>query len=317
MPGYGHAERRREQGRNIVVLLVKRWVLRGMNQNSQKKKGEKDMKRFILGVFAVVFALFMFTAAAQAASGVGSGGLAIDNVPNIVGVAVGMLPDYTGSTHYIFGAAPFVKYTFEGNMYVRLLATDLQVNLIDNPVMRFGPAFSYYFKRGDNVENSQVASMKEIDGGFNAGAFVGIELPKADNPRQRFIANLEWLDDISGKYAGYTLTATATYWYPVAMPVDLFLGVSSTYGDKNYMQTYFGVSPSDSLRSGLPVFDAGAGMRDFTFSGGGIYHLTKEWHLAAGLRYQKLLDDANNSPVVNIAGTSSQVIFGVGVAYSW
>jgi len=228
-----------------------------------------------------------------------------------------MVPDYMGSTHYTFGIAPFLRYSFEGNMYVRLLATDLQVNVIDNPVFRFGPAASYYLKRSDSVDNSQVASMKEVDGGFNAGAFVGFEIPSSTNPRQRFIANLEWLDDVSGKYAGYTLTMSATFWYPVDMPLDIFVGGSTTYGDRNYMNTYFGVTPADSLRSGLPTFTASAGERDYTVSGGGVYHLSKEWHLAAGLRFQRLIDDANNSPVVAIAGTKSQFIFGVGAAYSW
>ncbi|HAM49512.1 MAG TPA: MipA/OmpV family protein [Nitrospiraceae bacterium] len=274
------------------------------------------MKKIILGLFAVVFALSMFTAAAQAASGLGGGGIAIDNVPNIVGVAVGMLPDYVGSHNYTFGAAPFVKYSFEGNMYVRLLATDLQVNLIDHPVLRFGPAFNYRLERSD-VENSQVSAMKKIDGAFEAGAFVGAEMPSASNPRQRFIVNFEWLDDVSNKYAGYNFTLSASYWYPVSMPLDLFVGGGFMYADKNFMQTYFGVTPSDSFLSRLPVYTASAGIENFSLLGGGVYHLSKEWHVLAGLRFQRLLDDANNSPVVANVGSASQFVLGVGAAYSW
>ena len=40
------------------------------------------------------------------------------------------------------------------------------------------------------------------------------------------------------------------------------LGVNADWADRNYMQTYFGVTPEQSTRSGYAEYDANAGLRD-------------------------------------------------------
>jgi outer membrane protein len=114
---------------------------------------------------------------------------------NAVGVGIGMLPDYQGSDDYMIGGAPFAKVTLlpKTDYYARLLATDLQVNIINHPVFRFGPAINYRFGRNDDVEDSVVKHMKEIEGTIEAGAFVGIQLVDKDNPRNRFLSQIEFL----------------------------------------------------------------------------------------------------------------------------
>ena len=46
-------------------------------------------------------------------------------------------------------------------------------------------------------------------------------------------------------------------------------------------------------------------------------HLSQHWHLAAGVRYERIVGDAEDSPVVAIAGSANQWIAGLGVAFSW
>jgi outer membrane scaffolding protein for murein synthesis (MipA/OmpV family) len=41
------------------------------------------------------------------------------------------------------------------------------------------------------------------------------------------------------------------------------------------------------------------------------------WHIAAGVKYFYLMDDAKDSPVTDDEGNANQWIAGVGVAYSW
>jgi outer membrane protein len=45
-------------------------------------------------------------------------------------------------------------------------------------------------------------------------------------------------------------------------------------------------------------------------------HLTEAWKLAAGIRYMRLVGDAEDSPVTKV-GDNDQWIGGIGVAYTW
>ena len=108
--------------------------------------------------------------------------------------------------------------------YARLLATDLQVNIINHPVFRFGPAINYRFGRNDDVEDDVVKHMKEIDGTIEAGAFVGIQLVDKDNPRNRFLSQIEFLGDVGGEYDGWNIALSANYYFQVHKAVDLVLG---------------------------------------------------------------------------------------------
>lgn len=42
-----------------------------------------------------------------------------------------------------------------------------------------------------------------------------------------------------------------------------------------------------------------------------------DWHLAVGAKYFRLLDDAQDSPVVDNRGERDQWIAGLGFAYGW
>ncbi len=272
------------------------------------------MKRFVPGVLAGMF-LFLMAGVARAASM--ESPVIFDNIPNVVAVGIGMVPDYPGSKHYELVPAPAARFTFTGERYIQLFATELNVNVVNHPILRFGPSLNYRFGRSDSVDDDVVKKMEKIDDTVEAGAFFGVVFADARNPRQRFIANVDFLHDIGGTYKGYNVTLNARYWYPISRPIDISSGASTTYADNKYMQTYFGVSQGDSARSGLPVYNASGGMRDVTVSPAVVFHLSRSWHLGAGFRYQRLLGDAQDSPVVKDRGSANQWVYGIAVAYSW
>jgi outer membrane scaffolding protein for murein synthesis (MipA/OmpV family) len=77
------------------------------------------------------------------------------------------------------------------------------------------------------------------------------------------------------------------------------------------------VSSSDAAKTGLSRFDAESGFRDINIPVGLVFHYSMNWHLAAGIKYFSLLDDASDSPITEDRGSDSQVFAGLGVAYSW
>ncbi len=240
----------------------------------------------------------------------------IENVPKIVGLGFGFAPDYVGSDHYKFVAAPFLRYQLAGTQrYFLVRATEVEFNMVDHPWLRLGPALNLRPGRSD-VENDQVNRMKDIDWAIEAGAFIGAEFIDKANPRQRLILDVEFLQDVSGVHRGNLTTFSIRGWLPLSLMFDATLGVSTSLGSPGFMQTYFGVSAEDSLRSLLRPYSLSTGLRDVSVTPGIVMHLSKSWHVAGGLRYSLLVDGAEKSPVVEV-GSKNQWIMGLAGAYSW
>ena len=268
-------------------------------------------------IFSLLFVFVCALSIAQAAQAQESP-FVINNVPNVVGASVGIIPDYQGSNDYMFGGAPFFRLTYgKSEWYLMLKGVELSANVLNHPWLRLGPVVNYRFGRDDNIEDDVVKKMEEIDDTVEAGLFAGVEFVEGDNPRQRFISSIQFLGDVGNEHGGYTAALVARYWYPVHKAVDVSLGVGGTYADDHYMSTYFGVDQRDADKTGLSVFDAESGVKDVNLSPAVVVHLSMNWHLAVGAKYFRLLDDAQDSPVVDDRGERDQWIAGLGVAYSW
>ena len=80
------------------------------------------------------------------------------------------------------------------------------------------------------------------------------------------------------------------------------LGVQGTlslgWADRRHLQSYFGVTPEQALRSGYPVTTMSAGLRDVTVSAGWRRALGPQWALFGGAGLTRLIDEAASSPLV-------------------
>lgn len=238
------------------------------------------------------------------------------DLPNLVAAVAGFVPEFEGADDYQLGALPAAQYSLGKNRYVRLIGTELSANILPHRFLRLGPSVNYRFGR-DDVEDAVVGRMKKIEGAIELGVFGGVDVVNETNPRYRFNASLQYLQDVSDEHDGSILTLSARYWRPVGKPFDVSIGGALTYASGNYMSTFFGVTSADSAASGLRTFDSEAGIKDFSLTPMLVMHLSRTWHIGVGLRYKRLLSDAADSPVVDERGSSSQFVGGVGVIYGW
>jgi outer membrane protein len=244
--------------------------------------------------------------------------LEIPAVRNYVGVGVGTIPDYFGSDNYTVAAAPAAQLRFDDSeRYVRLLVTEVSVNIMDHEAWHLGPALQYRFGRDDDIDDEVVGRLDEIDGTVELGGFVSWRWVDEPDPRHRVVASARLLQDVADEHGGFVASAGLRYFRPITLPLTLAGGVTAFYGSEYYTSTYFDVTPAGAARSGLPEFDAGSGFRDIRTHAMAIFSFSPNWHVGAGVMYARMVGDAADSPIVDDRGSANQIIAGIGVGYAW
>lgn len=76
------------------------------------------------------------------------------------------------------------------------------------------------------------------------------------------------------------------------------LGLTSSWGTGKYMQTYYGVTTSQSAASGFTRHDAGSGIYAYSLNMDWTYRINKNWSAAASAGVTQLAGDARDSPIV-------------------
>ena len=74
-------------------------------------------------------------------------------------------------------------------------------------------------------------------------------------------------------------------------------GPGITWASDDYMTTFFGVTPEQSTRSGLPVYEAKAGVHALRFGVGAGYRIDRRWSLGGRIGTSRLEGDAAASPI--------------------
>ena len=236
--------------------------------------------------------------------------------PNFVGLGVGGYPDYLGSDDTAVGVAPIARLSLGGDRFVRLLANDIRVNLLDDPNWRLGPAGIWRMGR-DDVDDDVVRKVHEIDDSVSLGLFGAYVWRDPQDIRRTAGVGAFALADVSDVYDGWTAGLNAYATQPVAATWTLGGGAAFTYGSGNYMDEYFGVTRADSLASGLPVYVPESGLRDVRAWAVALLHLSPQWNLGAGAMYMRLIGDAADSPIVSDRGSRNQWVYGIIGLYAW
>jgi outer membrane protein len=226
-----------------------------------------------------------------------------------LGLGAATTPDYEGSEDYQLVPVVMLKAESPSGQYFEFLGTTARANLVPSAMWGAGPMLRYRGPR-DNVENNRVDRMKDIDDAWEFGAFGKIVY-------DRIFGKAELVYDLADAYGGYLFTLTGGYRAPINPSLVLTGTLSTTYADKDYMDTYFGVSTGDSIRSGLDFYSADAGFKDIALTGICQYVFLPKWSLMGALRYMRLLGDAEDSPVVDDEGDENQFSGGILVFYKF
>lgn len=226
-----------------------------------------------------------------------------------VGAGLAAVPDYEGSED--FTATPLLMVTakWEEGYSIKFLGNKLRANVLPDNTWSAGPVLQYRAKRNSDVSNNKVSKMKKIDATIEAGVFGGFKAEGWDS-------SLQWVTDTSDKHDGYLTTFDAGYTFPASGLVSR-VGISTTYADKDYMDTYFSVDSDNAARSGLKKYKADSGLKDFGINLTTNYAINDSWGVTGLVGYTVLLNDAKDSPVVDDEGNSNQFMLGAMATYKF
>ncbi|MYM38056.1 MipA/OmpV family protein [Duganella qianjiadongensis] len=210
-----------------------------------------------------------------------------------LGVGLAYVPEYAGGKKSRVVPLPIFERTFSNGFFISSTRGLGYQMAKDN--LQLSAALSYGGARADHKRNifegsDALKGMGDIDGAAQA----------VFNASYRFDAisvSLGTTQNLGQRSHGNTYTLGSSLQLMNTASDQLGLGISAEYGDHKHVQTYFGVTPRQSMYSGYNTFLTKAG---FTSVGAAVnwnHVIDKQWsvHTVAGFR--TLTGDAADSPL--------------------
>jgi outer membrane scaffolding protein for murein synthesis (MipA/OmpV family) len=245
-----------------------------------------------------------------------------------VGLGAQSAPRYEGTGSRKVSALPVLQVQWSSGLFISGMSAGM--HLSDSPTFEFGPLLAVHPGRdesgtgnsADGIGSSSLIGFTPAD-----RAMTGNRLSGMDEIRARLQA---------GAFANYYLTPewrlTGSLLYGAGNDHDgarLELGVqrlAAVLGERhrvslsagvavvnrNYNQTYFGVSIEEAARSRFGYYQPGGGLQDAHLGARWNWAWTPSWMLTSNLQAKRLLGSANKSPLVE---RSTHLTVSTAIAY--
>lgn len=214
-----------------------------------------------------------------------------------VSLAVAAKADHFGSDVARVSVLPAIEYQW-GNGWFAGTSRGVGYSFSRDPILQFGVGLGLDLGRRESTTGT-LAGMGSIDAKVEYGAFVNF----APDRHWRVSSLLRYGSGHTGQ--GATANLAVGYGMAIAPQWRLEGGASTTWANAQYMQSYFGVSASQSLQSGNAVYSPSAGLRDLTASLRLGYQVTPQVSVSGGVTATSLLGDARHSTLVTGPDTVS------------
>jgi outer membrane scaffolding protein for murein synthesis (MipA/OmpV family) len=225
-----------------------------------------------------------------------------------VGLGAQFVPAYPGADGH--SLRPLVDVSVSrGTRPFRFEAPDESFgpSLIKEGGLEIGPALNF---EGSRTAKDVGAALDKVPFTFEAGAFVQY----AFGPKFRIRTELR---KGLGGHDGWTGQAGADF---VARDGDDWLfsvGPRVTWSDARYHRAYFGVTAAEAARTGLAAYRPGGGIQAVGATAGFLKRLGKRFGLYSYAKYDRLVGDSADSPVVRGFGSRDQLSGGLALTYTF
>ncbi len=203
----------------------------------------------------------------------------------MLGAGIRVEPKFEGAKDFTIIPLPMISAEF--GQYVSVDPSGLTINAWQYEGLSVKGRLGYDFGR-DSDDDKYLDGLGDI----GASAVLGVDLSYELMPFEFKLS----LDQNLGGSDGFS----AKFGTALMVPMDPFMfsiGPSVTWADGNYMESYFGVTEKQSIRSGLREFEAEAGFKRVDLEISGLYFINEHWALRGEVGVGYLVGDAADSPV--------------------
>lgn len=214
-------------------------------------------------------------------------------------------PEYEGSDNYQVKGVPFLGITWRDTVFLNA-RNGLGAYVLNRHDVKLGLSVGYSFGR-DEDDSDDLDGLGDVDGGATANALFKWKIDAIS-------FNAHYEQQFTGEDTGFQVHLGLGYDLMPARKFMLKPSVRTSFASSDYMEAYFGVSSNQSDRSGLREYDTDAGFKSVGAQITAIYRLTHHWGIQASTGYDRLVDDAADSPVVK---DENQFRIGMGLSYTF
>lgn len=241
-----------------------------------------------------------------------------------LGVGAGMTADYEGSNDYRFIPAAAIRGKYRGLSFSTrglYLYVDVVPDSHAKAKFNAGPIVGARLNRTRKTKDDIVDLLPRRKTAIEAGGFAGVTLSGVTNPYGTLSARVDVLHDFANAHKSTIVSPNIDFSTPLSMTTYVSASVGIDYVSNRYADYYFSITPADSLVSGLPVYDAGGGMK--AWKAGVLVNQSLSGNLLSGLslfgtvQYSRLVGDFKRSPIVSERGSPNQWLYAAGLAYTW
>lgn len=246
-----------------------------------------------------------------------------------VGVGAAWSPSYLGSDDYAVSPLPIVQGSYRG-IDLNPRGAGLAVDFLRDPEgggvgLDLGVAARLRSDRAAQIEDRVVESLGKLDRAVEIGPTAGVSFARLFNPYDSLTLTGDVAWDIAGAHGGMVASPSVTYFTPLSRAMAASLSLGAEYGDGEFMDYYFRVTPAQSAATGgaLAEFEPDGG--GFTSAGAALllaFDLNGDitdggWGLVALAGYSRVLGDARASPYTSARGSADQFFGALGVGYTF
>ncbi|RTL72616.1 MAG: MipA/OmpV family protein [Hyphomicrobiales bacterium] len=224
-----------------------------------------------------------------------------------IGAGVVVVPKFEGAKTYQAVPFPFIAPSGlnQGTGFVQVRGLDdFRLRFFKSNGFEAGLVTGYRLGR-DSSDSSKLAGFNDINGGLVLGGYAGYRAGP-------LFFSASYHHQVTGDDTGGVVRLLAEHTSRLDRSTTLTATVATNIASKDYMQTYFGVTPAQAGL--LPVYSASAGFKDVSASLTAAVELDPKWTLYMTGKYTRLVGDAADSPVID---TPNQFFAGAGLTYKF
>ncbi|MEO7503834.1 MAG: MipA/OmpV family protein [Sphingomicrobium sp.] len=241
-----------------------------------------------------------------------------------IGAGAAWMPDYEGSNEHKLTPAAAIRGRVSGiSFFTR--ATYLYVDVVPRGSGKLdfdaGPIAGVRFNRTGHVKDDIVDLLPRRRKAIEVGGFAGLTYHGLTNPYDALSVRVDVVKDVGNAHKSTLITPTIDFGTPLSKTLYIGASASAEWAGDGYADYYYSITPAQSLASGLPVYKAQGGFKNWkvgllanqSITGNLLHGLS----LFGTVNYGRLKNDFAAAPIVSLRGSPRQTLAALGLAYSF